>query len=478
MSENLKGLSLLMKYQTKYGKRGNEPKSAWILRKRTINIACMVVESLYDLDFADLELALYFKCEDKNLRQMLRIFEMQMEEASINPERFIANLDSFYRKNCCYIEENQLYREYYDFCKLLEQQRRLKSSQGHQVIFNAYLSFLMQQGCYFAQTHIEDNVVGITQDGQLMFEKNPNPYSDLACYDLEKNYKAELMGKKELTDELLRKVYKTYGYEVNGIADVHRLEAVVKNYDNNIFTMVPYISERTKEMVIEREYQHYMPKFPRQWKTTDIYKEKLKHRNYMLPVSGITAEYVNAGDFKKILFMEILYNDEIILLYRVFTYGNGELSGYYQSKQQIFYSIYETSNHPEWHDALENFILENYMILTCDYVIDRKKNYAIHQVEAFEHEFHYPYQPLVKYTFKSYKGKKTEKSTESKHYRKENYLEEIRNRSGYIRNLPKNQHASEEAVQYASELGLDLPEGKTFVRAHEFRVYRKIYPKE
>ena len=53
----------------------------------------------------------------------------------------------------------------------------------------------------------------------------------------------------------------------------------------------------------------------------------------------------------------------------------------------------------------------------------------------------------------------------------------ICNRSGYIRKLPKNQKASDEARQYAAELGLSLPEGKTFVRAHEFHVYRKICSK-
>lgn len=475
MSEDLKGLPLLMKYQTKYGKRGSDSKVSWILRKRTINIACMVVESVSNLDFADFELALYFRCDDRKMQKILKTFESQMEEAALNPEAFIANLDRFYQKNGCYIEENNLFRDFYDFCKLLEQQRRLKISQGHKKIFDAYLSFLMQQNCYFGRTHIEDSVVGITEKGELLFQKNPNPYSDLACYDLEKNYKAEIMGKRELTDELLRKVYKTYGYNIHGIADVERLEAVAKTYDNNIFTMIPYISEDTRDMIIEREYQHYKTEFPRQWKSTDVYKDNLKRRNYMLPSSGVTAEYVNAGDFRKILFKEVLYNDEIILLYRVITYDNGEFSGYFQTKKQIFFSIFEATNRADWHDALENFILENYMVLTCDYVIDRKKNYALNQVEILENTFHFPYQPLVKYTYRNKAIKKPDGKSITRHYVKENYQEEVRTRLGYIRNLPENQRASQEATQYAADLGLALPDGKTFVRAHEYRVYRKIY---
>lgn len=232
----------------------------------------------------------------------------------------------------------------------------------------------------------------------------------MAIYDLEKHHKDILYGRKPLTEEFLYKLYKPYGYEVRSVADVERLESTVKVYDNNNFALVPYINERTKEIVIQKEYQHYMPEFPRQWKRTSFYKEKLLKRKYMLPVTGITADFINAGFIRKIIFIEIVYNDEMILLYRVITKGNGELSGYYQTKSQTFYSIYEHTNRHEWHEALENFILENYMILTCDYEIDRKKNFAIKQADHLETEFYFPYQPLVKYTYKS-KGKSSSSST-------------------------------------------------------------------
>ena len=55
-------------------------------------------------------------------------------------------------------------------------------------------------------------------------------------------------------------------------------------------------------------------------------------------------------------------------------------------------------------------------------------------------------------------------------------MEEIRTRNGYIRRLPANQQASERAVQYAMDLGLYLPEGMTFVRTYEYKVYRKVFP--
>ena len=45
------------------------------------------------------------------------------KEAAINQEKFVANLHGFFISNCQYLEENHLYQGFYDFCKLLEQQR-------------------------------------------------------------------------------------------------------------------------------------------------------------------------------------------------------------------------------------------------------------------------------------------------------------------------------------------------------------------
>lgn len=470
-------LDLLLHYQKKYGKRGAESWERWILRKRTINLAVMVITSVEDYDFADFELALYFRCDDEQARFFMRIYESQMEEAMLQPERFIKNLDMFYMETCKYIEKEQLYRGFYNFCDLLNYQRNMKIAQGHRAVFDAYVSLLMQQTCYFCRDRLEDNVVGITDDGNLIFRKNPHPYSDLGSYRLEKQMYLMITGGKELTEEQIHDAYKMYGYDIYSLTDVEHLEAIAKVHDSNVFVMAPYISEREVDITLRIPYQQYMPEFPRRWKTTDFYMEKLSHRNYMLPATGITAQFINAGDIQRIYFTEIFRDEEIVLLYRVSTNHNGEYSGFYHTKSKAFYSIYEHTNCPEWHENVKNFILENYMILTCDYEIDRKKNYAIRQVEDFKNEFHFPYQPLAVYNYikKEMPDNKTKTRSRECKYNKAEYYEEVRTRSGYIRRLPQNQHASEDAVQYAAQLGLELPSGKTFVRSHEFRVHQKIY---
>ena len=465
-------MEVLLECQKKYGQRRSDSLEAWVLRKRAINTAVMVVFSITGIDFSDFEPALYFRCDDDRIGKFIRSFDGQMEEAAIHPAEFIRNLDAFYLKTCLYIEENHLFREFFDFYELLEQRRREKIQQGHKAIFDAYLSLLMQQINYFSRRQMEYSVSGITDSGDLIFRKNPHPYSDMGAYRLEEQFPAHFTDGLELTEKQIYHAYRPYGYEIRSMYDIEALDARARVYDNNNYAMIPYINEKTSKVLIQEPYQHHVPDFPRQWKNTGFYKEKLLHRSYMLPTAGITARYSNAGEIREIYFLEQFHNDEIILLYRVSTYGNGEYSGYFHTKSQVFYSIFENTNCPEWHDQVENFILENYMILTCSYEIDKKKNFAIRQTDNLQ-EFHFPYQPLASYTYKQDSERHNDKIHKNRRYVKEEYQEEMRTRCGYIRSLPKYQHVSEDALQHARELGLELPEGKTFVRSHEFKVYRK-----
>lgn len=116
------------------------------------------------------------------------------------------------------------------------------------------------------------------------------------------------------------------------------------------------------------------------------------------------------------------------------------------------------------------------MVLACDYEIDRKRNFALKQTDMnkLENEFYYPEQPLVCYSYKKAGSKSGSKRYK---YVKEEYMEELRTRSGYVRKLPEGQHASAEAVQAAKELGFNLPEGRTFVCSHNYHVYVKAVKK-
>lgn len=464
----------MLKYHEKYGKRRGESFSSWLMRKRSINTAFAVTTFISDMDFSNLLAAMYFRCDNEKYGIFRRYFESLMEMAYLNPEQFVKELDTYYLQMCLTIEKKNLYIDFFDYCKLLEQQQEQKKSQGYIGVYNAYYSLVMQQSMYFCRNRIEENICGIASTGNLIFTKSFHPYIDLGSFELEKYYHKWLFGTEDINPNQIHKAYKTYGYDVWNFDDIHRLEAITKTNENNTFVMIPYMSENTSNLLIAAPYQHLRPTFPRKWKSTEFYLEKLQHRNYMLPSSGVKANYHNAGDIREVYYQEVMYNNEIVLLYKVTTSHNGQYSGYYHATSQYFYSIYKGTDRQIWHDDIKNFILENYMILTCDYEIDRKKNYAIKHVDNFQNEFFFPEQPLVTFRYQGKQSKGDPNHTGVRKYIKEEYQEEMITRCGYIRRLPTGQHASDEAIQYALELGLDLPAGRTFVRSHEYTIYRKI----
>lgn len=469
-----KDLFKMLRYHEKYGKRRGESFSSWIMKKRTINTAFAVSTYISDMSFAEVLAGMYFHCDDNKYGMFRRYFESLLELAYLEPEELAKSLDTYYMQMCRVIESKKLYSNFFDFCKLLEQQQDKKRAQGYIAVYNAYYSLVMQQSMYFCRDRIEENVCGMDSMGNLMYVRSFHPYIDVGSFNLEKYYHKWLSGKEPISVEQIHRAYTPYGYNVWSLDEIHFIEAITKTNENNTFAMIPYINENTPHLLIKQPYLQQCPDFPRQWKTTDFYLEKLKHRNYMLPSSGIEATYHNAGDILRIFFQEVLYHNEMVLLYKVTTQDNGEYTGYYHTKSQYFYSIYKGTDKDIWHDKIKNFILENYMILTCEYEIDRKKNYAIRQVDRLQNEFHYPEQPLVIFNYQSTSEKGASDTAHKRKYVKEEYQEEMITRCGYIRRLPIGQHASEEAIQNALSLGLELPEGRTYVRSHEFTVYRKV----
>lgn len=468
---NNKNFEDMLLLQIKHGKRKGTSFSEWILKKRSINIAALIISEVSSIDFCSLENAIYFHNIPEQYNWFVKAYAIPMEEAAIHPQRFVASFDDYLKRCCITIEKNHWYREFYDYCTLILKERLSKSKQKNRSIISAYISLLMQQTTYFTRGRIEDAIYGISESGKILYQKCIHPYLDLGAYDLEK----DLLKNKSLSPNLLYDTFKKYGYEFHSLQDWEIVNSENMTYENNTFRMVPFIDERTDFVAISEPYKPYAINLPRIWKQTDVYQERLKRRNYLIPASGITAIYRNAADIKEIRFIETLYDNEIVMLYRVTTYENGQFSGYYFTKSEMFYSIYEDTIGP-MHSQIKNFILENYMLLTCDYEIRNKKNYAIRQTDSLNTEFHYPSQPLVSYRFRSpVKSKKTNKNLGKELvYHKEEYQEEIKTRVGYIRNLPAGQHASDLARHNAEQLGFELSEGKTYVRSHSFRIYHKL----
>ena len=54
--------------QIKYGKRNGASFSDWILKKRTLSIAALIISNVSTVDFYNLETAIYFHCVPERSR--------------------------------------------------------------------------------------------------------------------------------------------------------------------------------------------------------------------------------------------------------------------------------------------------------------------------------------------------------------------------------------------------------------------------
>ena len=82
-----------------------------------------------------------------------------------------------------------------------------------------------------------------------------------------------------------------YGYNINSLGQAAFFENIVRLHENNVYFMVPFISNRTSSLILKEALGGNILSCPRQWKKTEVYRERLLNRNYMLPRSGVIGIY-------------------------------------------------------------------------------------------------------------------------------------------------------------------------------------------
>lgn len=82
----------------------------------------------------------------------------------------------------------------------------------------------------------------------------------------------------------LCKEYQKYGYPVKNFAEIEYLNDVSQLWTNEVLNIAPLINEYTMDMICEKPFRakSYF-ELPRKWKNTDLYKEELQERRYLLP---------------------------------------------------------------------------------------------------------------------------------------------------------------------------------------------------
>ena len=462
------------KVDKKYFSKGT---GIWVLHKRTLNTALHVLRNIADIDFVDISLSLYIYCKGAPaFDDLLHKYESILELAAANPEKFIDTLHRFYIEQAAFIKSNNLYQHFFEllgYCQARVenvQDQIAEEKKGHTAkISNTYMDLLLQQMEYLRPDPFNYNtmIYGGRTDGSLIIGRDRFPSLDVPAYVAE--HEAMLPDGKGLsiTNEYLSRIFAKYGYLIRNQNDVSELNSECQTYTNNVYSLLPYINEYTFDILPQRPLAVGISKMDwpmlRDTKFIDQIVELLaKHKRRTLPANGARMEIGGSNVYKELFIREIFHNDHMVLLYRL-SVAYGDLSGFYDSKTQWFYSALYNSNAKILHESIRHVVLWFYASIVCN------SPDIVPTSECFSKTIAEPGCRLSA-NFFSIGGRlrntldKTSDADTVRKMDRDKYEAETKSINGYVRRLPVGQKASERASQIASDLGFELSDNETFVQ--------------
>ena len=443
-------------------------------RKRTLNIAWAITDSLRDIAFEELMSKMYFKCSDE-MKPVLNFYEDCLIDSKINNDEFRKKLHDRLLIFCNKIKTSGKQCIVVEFYNILNQAciRKDFSEPTIKRVFSAYLSLVQQSITYFYDD-LTKYFYGIKDDGTFLTVEDQWPMLDWAHEEYaEKMFYQTVYGGKIDEEKLFqeaKKRYARYGLIVNSTKDMIDLSTIANNYGNVTAAMAYYMSEQTKDMLPQNEIGLKIEHLPKKWLSTEYYKERLLKRNFALPgCIKATCEY--AGDIKEVYFREVIKDDNVVMLYRVVSKTDGKCSdipGYYIPNEKFMYLYYNVAEGAKDEGKIiENFILELYFLLTVRRSEEEKqiKQYSLPLVaEEYDNVYKEPRwknQPIISF---SLFGREDKKDKGQKRTYKQGVYEYDDAKIGcFIRRLPAGQTASWEAMTNAAKYGYELEKGYTFV---------------
>lgn len=444
-----------------------------IKKKRTEGTVYMVLELIEGMELTDLMTDIFLVTEDVFAKNLIRRYEYQIIEAFERPVEFKKNLHTFYRETASYIKKNKLFKEFYSFCYFvfsnLSMKRREKgASSEYEKALNIYYNLLLQQMNYFV-AHPK-LAYGIKGNGQLMLCNEPYPNIDVVLMDAEMSNNMDI-----------QKVFSKYqrmGYDIRSERDFQIYHANDQLITNMLLVMACLINEETKKIHPDRYYPLAQGiTLPPPKVDSDMYQSLLTKKRYFLPKQGLQARYKHMGDIHLIDFMEVFYEERIVLLYKVTTLDGTSFSGFYDTKLQYLYTPWESTDMgKQLHERMGNIVLESYAYLTTD-IDDKLREKEIEKRLYLEGEAPVlsatPF-PTVAFEYEEKKEKVRGRGDETRLriFDKRKYKEAKTTIHPFVRKLPTGATASEEAIALAKEYNYVLREDETFVRPFERSTYR------
>ena len=415
------------------------PLETFVLMHRTLGTAMSVLDHVSLVDFASLSFTAYgIFADHRDYDDIIRPFERQLELAKVKPQEFIYKLHDFYQKLSTRIKKNYDFLRFYEILAFAIDRTFAvplhKQNEETVHIYSAYMDLLMQMADYLHPDMKNQNelIVGIKVDGTtLITGEEPIPNLDISLVDMKR---AQLAGRN------VKKVEEKYGIK----GDISEQVQKLRNYDNNILAMVPWINEYTYDLLPERIMEARLA--IRDYESTfEIEKERFRRRRRTLPANGVKIRIKGNGKIEELYMKELFHSDAIYLLCRVRT-PDGDLLTRFNTMTGEFFSLLMGVN-SEYTNRIHSYIEKAVLWAYAKQVLD---DVSEEWSDCFEGE-------VVER--ESIGGK-----LHAVYGRKDGELED-RTINGYVRRLPSGQHASDEAKERAELLGYELNENETYVQS-------------
>lgn len=451
----------------------NKPDPVKTIMRRTMNTATTIISTIADVPFEKLTASLYFFCQDIKIKGFTRLYESQLELAGANPEKFAKGLHKFYNETTVYIKKENLYQQFFDFLALTMRARSMRLTVPEDdLVMNCYQSLLLQNAEYLKPNKFDFSVVicGQSTAGELLVVDDIYPTLDKPAYEIERSIRD---GKYKTNKEMIadiEPIYSKYGYkDVYNINEISTLSAVDRIASNQRLAMLPFINEYTFDLLPTTPFSTFAAPFAflRTSLSADTLVNQLHKRKRTLPSNGVTFIFNDEKMLiRKVLLKEILYDESIHMLFKMETM-EGDLCGYYDTKDGFLYHIFnETKGTPLFHN-IKCLLLYLYgcAVLQDGEIMQQKLSdvfwYSISERDGIQH---------LEINMKMYgHGGKLknvyEKTTlVGRSRNSELYEGELRPIQGFIRRVPEGQTPSEEARARAEALGFDLAINETYVQ--------------
>lgn len=446
-----------------------------LMKFRTKGSIESIAKKLSGYDFESILNTLYAASEDEKLKNLMRLFEKQFLLVKTDMPKFRLTLHSFYKNTSNVIKRDHLQRKFMEYMYFVNNYYVKKSDTND--IVNAYMDFLIQQKAYLVPTKV---IYGIQANGKFMVRNEIYPNYDLPLYELMTGKIKEPLAKLAKSDPLLyiKKRLQSYGYDIPDSQELMSIPMKEQVITNMIDDLSYLIDENYQDMVPEKYYYPtHEPILPQIKTDCSFFINKIKgSRRYIIPQSGVTAIYKNAGDISEIFFREKIFSNRSVMLYKIKVEADTYSTGYFDPLYNCVETIFRSSNRRTEQEQLSAFIMQSYFCIVCDIAEEDKPYIALNIVKNIDEPIDVSNIPSVEFSYNKNTSVEDNSGTVTHSYLKDKskYTLVEKSINPYIRKLPLGYKASDAAIARARELGIQLAPDETFVRDFEKHVRKVI----